>query len=115
LKGIYFSSIFALVAKLTSLRFLLVVAAALDLEVEQMDVKTTLVRLHNLHDDLHVTFLALFKASNNDVNDTIFKIFFLFHSMSGDFRPVFPYRPRFKLNCLDLCICICLYQCPNPN
>jgi hypothetical protein len=44
-KGIYFSSIFALVAKLTSLRFLLVVAAALDLEVEQMDVKTTLVEI----------------------------------------------------------------------
>lgn len=45
MKGIYFSSIFAPVAKLTSLRFLLAVAAALDLEVEQMDVKTALVEI----------------------------------------------------------------------
>ena len=45
MKGISFSSIFAPVAKLTSLRFLLVVAVALDLEVELMDVKIALVEI----------------------------------------------------------------------
>jgi hypothetical protein len=40
-EGIDFGEIFSLVAKLTSVRFLLSIAAAFDLKVEQMDVKTT--------------------------------------------------------------------------
>jgi hypothetical protein len=46
-KGIDFGEIFSPVAKLTSIRFILFIAAAFDLEVEQMDVKTTF-----LHGDL---------------------------------------------------------------
>jgi hypothetical protein len=46
-EGIDFGEIFSPVAKLTSIRFLLSIAAAFDLEVGQMDVKTTF-----LHGDL---------------------------------------------------------------
>ena len=46
-EGIDFGEIFSPIAKLTSIRFLLSIAAAFDLEVEQMDVKTTF-----LHGDL---------------------------------------------------------------
>jgi hypothetical protein len=46
-EGIDFGEIFSPVAKLTSIRFLLSVAAAFDFEIEQMDVKTTF-----LHGDL---------------------------------------------------------------
>jgi hypothetical protein len=46
-EGIDFGEIFSLVAKLTSIRLLLSVAAAFDFEIEQMDVKTTF-----LHGDL---------------------------------------------------------------
>ena len=46
-EGIDFGEIFSHVAKLTSIRFLLAIVAAFDLEVEQMDVKTTF-----LHGDL---------------------------------------------------------------
>ena len=46
-EGIEFGEIFSLVSKLTSIRFLLSIVAAFDLEVEQMDVKTTF-----LHGDL---------------------------------------------------------------
>ena len=46
-EGIDFGEIFSPVAKLTSIRFLLSIAAAFDFEVEQMDVKTTF-----LHGDL---------------------------------------------------------------
>lgn len=45
--GIDFGDIFSPVAKVTSIRLLLSVAAAFDFEVEQMDVKTTF-----LHEDL---------------------------------------------------------------
>ena len=41
-EGIDFGEIFSLVAKLTSIRLLLSVAAAFDFEIEQMDVKTAL-------------------------------------------------------------------------
>ena len=47
LEGIDFGEIFSRVAKLTSIRFLLFIAAAFDLQVEKMDVKTTF-----LHGDL---------------------------------------------------------------
>jgi hypothetical protein len=47
LKGIGFGEIFSPVAKLSSIRFILSIAVAFDLEVEQMDVKTTF-----LHGDL---------------------------------------------------------------
>jgi hypothetical protein len=40
-EGIDFGEIFSPVAKLTSIRFMLSVAAAFDFEIEQMDVKTT--------------------------------------------------------------------------
>ena len=40
-EGIDFGEIFSPVAKMTSIRFLLSLAAKFDLEVEQMDVKTT--------------------------------------------------------------------------
>ena len=46
-EGIDFGEIFSLVAKLTSIRFLLSLAATFDLEVEQMDVKMTF-----LHEDV---------------------------------------------------------------
>jgi hypothetical protein len=46
-EGIDFGEIFSLVAKLTSIRFMLYVVAAFDFEVGQMDVKTTF-----LHGDL---------------------------------------------------------------
>ena len=46
-EGIDFGEIFSPVAKLTSIGFLLSIAAAFDLEVEQMDVKTAF-----LHGDL---------------------------------------------------------------
>ena len=46
-EGIDFGEIFSLVEKLTSIRFLLSIAASFDLEVEKMDVKTTF-----LHGDL---------------------------------------------------------------
>ena len=45
--GIDFGDIFSPVAKVTSIRLLVSVAAAFDFEVEQMDVKTTF-----LHGDL---------------------------------------------------------------
>jgi hypothetical protein len=41
-EGIDFGDIFSLVAKLTSIRFILSIVVAFDLEVEQMDVKTTI-------------------------------------------------------------------------
>jgi hypothetical protein len=40
-EGIDFGDIFSLVSKLTSIRFILSIVVAFDLEVEQMDVKTT--------------------------------------------------------------------------
>jgi hypothetical protein len=46
-EGNDFGDIFSPVAKLTSIRFLLSIVVAFDLEVEQMDVKTTF-----LHGDL---------------------------------------------------------------
>jgi hypothetical protein len=46
-EGIDFGDIFSPIAKLTSIRFLLSIVVAFDLEVEQMDVKTTF-----LHGDL---------------------------------------------------------------
>jgi hypothetical protein len=46
-EGIDFGEIFSPVAKLTSIRFILSIVASFDLEVEQMDVKTTF-----LHGDL---------------------------------------------------------------
>jgi hypothetical protein len=46
-EGIDFGEIYFPVAKLTSIRFMLSVAATFDFEVEQMDVKTTF-----LHGDL---------------------------------------------------------------
>jgi hypothetical protein len=46
-EGIDFGEIFSPVAKLTSIRFILSIVVSFDLEVEQMDVKTTF-----LHGDL---------------------------------------------------------------
>jgi hypothetical protein len=46
-EGIDFGEIFSLFAKLTSIRFILSIVVSFDLEVEQMDVKTTF-----LHGDL---------------------------------------------------------------
>jgi hypothetical protein len=46
-EGIDFDEIFSLVAKLTSIRFMLFVASTFDFEVEHMDVKTPF-----LHGDL---------------------------------------------------------------
>ena len=46
-EGIYFGEIFSPIAKLTSIRFILSIVAAFDLEVKQMDVKTAF-----LHGDL---------------------------------------------------------------
>ena len=46
-EGIDFGEIFSPIAKLTSIRFLLSIAAAFDLEVEHMDVKISF-----LHGDL---------------------------------------------------------------
>jgi hypothetical protein len=46
-KGVDFNEIFSLVVKMTSIRVVLGLATSLNLEVEQMDVKTTF-----LHGDL---------------------------------------------------------------
>jgi hypothetical protein len=46
-EGVDFGEIFSLVAKLTSIRVLMYLAATFDLEIEQMDVKTMF-----LHGDL---------------------------------------------------------------
>ena len=46
-KGIDFDEIFSLVVRMTSIRTILSIAASLDLEVEQLDVKTAF-----LHGDL---------------------------------------------------------------
>jgi hypothetical protein len=46
-EGVDFGEIVSLVAKLTSIRVLMSLAATFDLEIEQMDVKTTF-----LHGDL---------------------------------------------------------------
>jgi hypothetical protein len=46
-EGIDFGEIFSAIARLTSIRFILSIVASFDLEVEQMDVKTTF-----LHGDL---------------------------------------------------------------
>jgi hypothetical protein len=46
-EGIDFGEIFSHIAKLTSIRFILSIVATFDIEVEQMDVKTTF-----LHGDL---------------------------------------------------------------
>ena len=52
-EGIDFGEIFSPVAKLTSIRFVLSLATTFDLEVEKMDVKTTL--LHgNLDEELYM-------------------------------------------------------------
>jgi len=46
-EGIDFSEIFSPVAKLTSIRFLLSLAATFDLEVEEMDLKIEFCCTHN--------------------------------------------------------------------
>ena len=46
-EGVDYGDIFSPVAKMTSIRFLLSIVAAYDLEIKQMDVKTTF-----LHGDL---------------------------------------------------------------
>ena len=46
-EGVDYGEIFSPVEKMTSIRFLLSIAAAYDLEIEQMDVKTSF-----LHGDL---------------------------------------------------------------
>ena len=52
-EGVDFGEIFSHVAKLTSIIFLLSLAASFDLEVEQMDVKTTF--LHgNLYEEIYM-------------------------------------------------------------
>jgi hypothetical protein len=43
-EGIDLGEIFSLVAKLTSVRFILSIVVAIDLEVEHMDVKTTFLQ-----------------------------------------------------------------------
>ncbi|GLJ53242.1 hypothetical protein SUGI_1134750 [Cryptomeria japonica] len=53
-EGIDYGEIFSLVAKMTSIRFLLSIATTYDLEVEQMDVKTAF--LHgDLEKDIYMT------------------------------------------------------------
>jgi hypothetical protein len=46
-EGVDFDEIFSPVAKLTSIRVLMFLVVAFDMEIEQMDVKTTF-----LHEDL---------------------------------------------------------------
>ena len=46
-RGVDFNEIFALVVKMTSIQIVLSIVASMDLEVEQLDVKTTF-----LHGDL---------------------------------------------------------------
>ena len=55
-EGVDYGEIFSLVAKMTSIRFLLSIVVAYDLEVEKMDVKTTF--LHgDLEEDIYMTQL----------------------------------------------------------
>jgi hypothetical protein len=63
-EGIDFDEIFSLVAKSTSIRFLLSIAAAFDLEVEQMDVKTTF--LHgDMEEEIYMKQLEGFVVKGN--------------------------------------------------
>ena len=60
-----YDEIFSLVVKMTTLRYLLGVIAANDLELEQMDVKTTF--LHgDLHEDIYMSQPAGFTATGGD-------------------------------------------------
>ena len=51
--GINFGDIFSPVAKVTSIRLLLSVAAAFDFEIEQMDVKTTFLHM-DLEEEIYM-------------------------------------------------------------
>ena len=53
-EGIDFGEIFSPVAKLTSIRFLLSIVVAFDLEVEQMDVKKTFLHV-DLEEEIYMT------------------------------------------------------------
>ena len=64
-EGIDFGEIFSPVAKLTSIRFLLSIATAFDLEVENMDVKTTF--LHgDLEEEIYMKQLEGFIVKGNN-------------------------------------------------
>jgi len=52
-EGVDYSEIFSPVEKMTSIRFLLSISIAYDLEVEKMDVKTT--TLHGDLEDIYMT------------------------------------------------------------
>ena len=55
-EGVDYGEIFSPLAKMTSIRFLLSIAVAYDLEIEQMDVKTTF--LHgDLEEEIYMTQL----------------------------------------------------------
>ncbi|KAH9291902.1 hypothetical protein KI387_042909 [Taxus chinensis] len=64
-EGLDFGEIFSLVAKLHSIRFLLAIVAAFDLEIEQMDVKTMF--LHGeLEEEIYMTQPESFKIKGKE-------------------------------------------------
>jgi hypothetical protein len=52
-EGVEFGDIFSLVAKITSIRFILSVATTFDFEVEQVDVKTTFLHV-DLEEEIYM-------------------------------------------------------------
>lgn len=64
-KGIDFDEIFSLVVKMSSIRMVLALAASLDLEVEQMDVKTVFVH-GDLDEDIYMEELEGFVVNGKE-------------------------------------------------
>jgi hypothetical protein len=58
-EGVDFSDIFSLVTKLTSIRVLMSLATTFDLEIEQMDVKTTFLHA-DLEEEIYMKYLEGF-------------------------------------------------------
>lgn len=64
-KGVDFSEIFSLVAKLTSIRFLLSLAVAFDLEIEQVDIKLTFMH-GDLDEEIYMNQAKGFMIKGNE-------------------------------------------------
>ena len=64
-KGIDFEEIFSLMVKMSSFRVFLGIAASLDLEIKQLDIKTTFLR-GNLKEEIYMEQLKGFEVSGKE-------------------------------------------------